>query len=210
MSAKLSALRHGLVCSVIAFGLALPGAALAAERVSPDAIIKALTVKKKPATRSLSAPSGEVAKEDDTKKFVDTLRNRPSRSLSSTEREQIAMIAQERPKIDLEIRFDFNSANIAKSALPDMDALGKALSDPALKGSSFVLAGHTDGVGRDDVNQDLSERRADSVRRFLVEKYKLPADTLVTAGYGKSRLKDTGRPSAAENRRVEVVNVVEK
>jgi outer membrane protein OmpA-like peptidoglycan-associated protein len=203
MSRKFSALKSGVVCSILALGLALPTAALAAEKVSTENIIKALSVKKK-VTRSLSVSTTEVAKDDDTKKFVDTLRNRPSRSLSSAEREQIAVIAQERPKIDLEIRFDFNSANISKSAL------GKALSDPALQGSSFVLAGHTDGVGREDVNQDLSERRADSVRRYLVEKFKLPAETLVTAGYGKSRLKVTDRPGAAENRRVEVVNVVEK
>jgi outer membrane protein OmpA-like peptidoglycan-associated protein len=210
MSAHLASLKYGILCSVVAAGLALPGAAFAAERVSSDAIIKALTVKK-PVTRSLSAaPVVEQSKETDTKKFVDSLRNRPSRSLSSAEREQIALIAQERPKIDLEIRFDFNSANIAKSALSDIDALGKALSDPSLKGSSFVLAGHTDAVGRDEVNQDLSERRADSVKRYLVEKYKLAPETLVTAGYGRSRLKDSARPNAAENRRVEVVNVVDK
>ena len=41
-------------------------------------------------------------------------------------------------RIDLEIKFDYNSANIAKAAIPDMDNLGKALTDPALKSSTFV------------------------------------------------------------------------
>ena len=94
--------------------------------------------------------------------------------------------------------------------MPDMEALGKALSDPSLKGSSIVLAGHTDVVGRDDVNQDLSERRADAVKQFLIDKYRLAPENLVTAGYGKTRLKDKANPRAAENRRVEIVNMVPK
>ena len=126
------------------------------------------------------------------------------------ERDQIATIAQDKPRIDLEIKFEFNSAQISRSAMPDMEALGKALSDPSLKGSSIVLAGHTDVVGRDDVNQDLSERRADAVKQFLIDKYRLAPENLVTAGYGKTRLKDKANPRAAENRRVEIVNMVPK
>jgi outer membrane protein OmpA-like peptidoglycan-associated protein len=92
----------------------------------------------------------------------------------------------------------------------DMAALGKALSDPSLKGSSIVLAGHTDAVGGEDANQQLSERRADAVKKYLVDKYNLAPENLVTAGYGKDRLKDKDNPRSAENRRVEIVNMVEK
>ena len=203
-------LKYAVACGALTTGLALStGQATAAEKVSSDAIIKALTPKK-PLTRSLSASPAEQAKEAETKKFVDTLRNRTTRSLSSNERDQIATIAQEKPRIDLEIKFEFNSAQISRSAMPDMEALGKALSDPSLKGSSIVLAGHTDVVGRDDVNQDLSERRADAVKQFLIDKYRLAPENLVTAGYGKTRLKDKANPRAAENRRVEIVNMVPK
>ena len=203
-------LKYAVACGALTAGLALStGQATAAEKVSSDAIINALTPKK-PLTRSLSASPAEQAKEAETKKFVDTLRNRTTRSLSSNERDQIATIAQEKPRIDLEIKFEFNSAQISRSAMPDMEALGKALSDPSLKGSSIVLAGHTDVVGRDDVNQDLSERRADAVKQFLIDKYRLAPENLVTAGYGKTRLKDKANPRAAENRRVEIVNMVPK
>ena len=203
-------LKYTLACSVLAAGLAVPfGFASAAENVSSSTIINALTPKK-PLTRSLTATPAERAKEAETKKFVDTLRNRTTRSLSSNERDQIATIAQDKPKIDLEIKFEFNSAQIAKSAMDDMAALGKALSDPALKGSSIVLAGHTDAVGGEDANQQLSERRADAVKKYLVDKYNLAPENLVTAGYGKDRLKDKDHPRAAENRRVEIVNMVEK
>ena len=207
MSVNLAMLKYGIVSAVVAAGLALP--AFAAEQVSSDTILKALTPKK-PLTRSLSISPAEQAREAETKKFVDTLRNRTSRSLSSNEREQIVAIAQDKPKIDIEIRFDFNSANISRSAMGNMEALGKALADPSIKGSTFVLAGHTDAVGGEEVNQDLSERRADAVKRYLIEKYKLAPETIVTAGYGKTRLKNASQPSAAENRRVEVVNVVDK
>ena len=115
----------------------------------------------------------DQAKKAETDKFVDTLRNRPTRSLSTDERQQIAAVAETRPRIDLEIRFDYNSANIAQNAIPDMNNLGKALSDPALKGSTFVLAGHTDAAGGEEYNQDLSNRRADSVKRYLTEKFGL-------------------------------------
>lgn len=199
-----------VACSVIATGLALSPIAASAEPVTTDGLIKALTPKmapKKPATRSLSMTPEPVAAQDEAKSFVDSLRNRSARSLSLAEREKIVEIAAEKPKTDIEIRFDFNSTNIAKSAIPSVDALGRALTSADLKGNSFVLAGHTDAVGSDTFNQDLSERRADAVKRYLVDKFKIAPDALVTAGYGESRLKDTRNPNGASNRRVEIVNL---
>jgi len=91
-----------------------------------------------------------------------------------------------------------------------VQALGRALSSPDLKGSSFVVAGHTDAAGGDSYNQELSERRADSIKRYLVEKYSIAATDLVTVGYGKSKLKDPSQPMAEVNRRVQVVNMENK
>jgi outer membrane protein OmpA-like peptidoglycan-associated protein len=199
-------LKRLIACSVIATGLALPASVLAAEPVTKDSLIQALTPKR-PMTRSLSAAPAVEAKQDDAKQFVDSLRNRSARSLSLSEREQIVAIAKDKPKTDIEIRFDFNSATISKGALPSVDALGQALTSDGLKGSSFVLAGHTDAVGSDAFNQELSERRADAVKRYLVDKFKIAPDALVTAGYGESRLKNTANPNGGENRRVEIVNL---
>jgi outer membrane protein OmpA-like peptidoglycan-associated protein len=210
MSGYLDNLKSNIARSVIAAALVLPaGAAMAQHNPSSQQIFDALKPKQ-PLTRSLSVSPAEQAKKAETDKFVDTLRNRPTRSLSIDERQQIATVVQERPRIDLEIKFDFNSANIAKAALADMDNLGKALADPALKGGTFVLAGHTDAVGSEEYNQDLSSRRADSVKRYLTEKFSLAPDRLVTAGYGKTRLKNKDNPKAPENRRVEVVNMADK
>ncbi|MGC8030408.1 OmpA family protein, partial [Salmonella enterica] len=58
----------------------------------------------------------------------------------------------------------------ADMMVPSVQALGRALTSPELKGSTFVVAGHTDAAGGDSYNQDLSERRADSIKRYLVEK----------------------------------------
>ena len=72
------------------------------------------------------------------------------------------------------------------------------------------LAGHTDAAGGDNYNQELSERRADSIKRYLMDNYHIAATDLVTVGYGKSKLKDPAQPLAEVNRRVQVVNMENK
>jgi outer membrane protein OmpA-like peptidoglycan-associated protein len=200
--------------SLFAVGTALSiGAAKAAEDVTEDQILQALTPAKKPLTRSLSmgAPAqADPAASEAEGKFVQSLRNRSTRSLSTGEREQIATIVKDKPKIDLEINFDYNSDRISARSLPAVQALGRALSNPDLKGSTFIVAGHTDAVGSDAYNQDLSERRADSIKRYLVDKSGVPASDLVTVGYGKTKLKDPANPTAEVNRRVQVVNTENK
>jgi outer membrane protein OmpA-like peptidoglycan-associated protein len=201
---------HRLFAKAIAIGAALSmtaGLALAADgTVSADKIIGAL--QPKPLTRGLSSgPQVDPAAKTKEVSFVKTLRNRRTRSLSLDEREQIAEIAATKPNIDLEIQFDFNSAAISKSSTQAVQELGKALSNPSLKGSTFVVAGHTDGIGGDAFNQDLSERRADTIKRYLIDQYGIPGSDLVTVGYGKTKLKDAADPTDPINRRVQVVNM---
>ncbi len=126
------------------------------------------------------------------------------------EREEIAEIASTKPKIDLDIQFDYNSAEISKTSMPSVQELGKALSNPDLKGSTFVVAGHTDAIGGEEYNQGLSERRAESIKRYLTDKYGLASADLVTVGYGKSKPKDPNAPLDPINRRVQVVNMASK
>ena len=73
-----------------------------------------------------------------------------------------------------------------------------------------MVAGHTDAAGGETYNQDLSERRADAIKRYLVDKYGINGTDLVTVGYGKSKLKDSSQPMAEVNRRVQVVNMENK
>lgn len=183
------------------------GLALAADdNLSADQIVNAL--QSKSPTRSLSidkpADLAAQAREDS---FVNSLRNRRTRSLSLGEREQIADLSTTKRKIDFEIQFDYNSAKVRSASLPTVQELGKALSDPALKGSTFVIAGYTDAIGGDAFNQDLSERRADAIKQYLTGKYGIAGSSLVTVGYGKTRLKDPSAPDSPVNRRVQVVNL---
>jgi outer membrane protein OmpA-like peptidoglycan-associated protein len=202
------------ILSLLTIGAALSiGVAKAADDVTEDQILQALAPAKKPLTRGLSmgpqtqTDPAAVAAEG---RFVQTLRNRPTRSLSLSEREEIATIVKDKPKIDLEINFDYNSADISAKSLPSVQALGRALSNSDLKGSTFVVAGHTDAAGGEAYNQDLSERRADSIKRYLVDKFSIAGTDLVTVGYGKTKLKDPANPLADVNRRVQVVNMENK
>lgn len=109
--------------------------------------------------------------------------------------------------IDLDITFKFGSAALTASAKSQLDALGQALISPQLEGARIGIYGHTDASGPADVNQKLSEKRAASVRIYLVETFGIDPDRLVAAGYGETKLKNTANPNAAENRRVEIVNL---
>jgi outer membrane protein OmpA-like peptidoglycan-associated protein len=201
------------ILSLFTIGATLSIGAAKAEDVTEDQILKALTPERKPLTRSLSmgAPAQtDPAAAEAEGKFVQSLRNRSTRSLSMGEREQIAGIVKDKPKIDLEINFDYNSDRISARSLASVQALGRALANPELKGATFIVAGHTDAAGSDSYNQDLSERRADSIKRYLVEKSGIAAADLVTVGYGKTKLKDPANPLAEVNRRVQVVNTENK
>jgi outer membrane protein OmpA-like peptidoglycan-associated protein len=194
--------------AALSFGM---GAAFASDDVTEDQILKALTPAKKPLTRGLSVgPQAEPAATPAEAKFVTSIRGRATRSLSKSEREESAAIVQDKPKIDLEINFDYNSADISAKSLSSVQALGRALSNAELKGSTFVVAGHTDAAGGEEYNQNLSERRAESIKKYLVDKYGINGADLVTVGYGKSKLKDPNQPMAEVNRRVQVVNMENK
>jgi outer membrane protein OmpA-like peptidoglycan-associated protein len=158
-----------------------------AQFVSREQIVQALT---KPPT-SLS--------------FADRLRL--TRSLTLTNPDFALASTQSKPAIDLhEIYFEYNSAAITAEAEPQLRELGAALSDPRLRGSIISIGGHTDAVGSDEFNQNLSERRAATVRWYLADKFGLSPADLHAVGYGKRRPKNKADVFAPENRRVEIVN----
>lgn len=199
-----------LVGFIVAAVVILPAGlspSLAAEQLSAQDILRALTPR---VTRSLTLSPEESTRRAEEKRFVNSLRDRPTRSLSTAEREQIATIAQKRPSVDLEVNFEYNSDTIGPRATSQVTALGQALSSGGLKGGTFIVAGYTDAKGSETYNQGLSERRADAVRRFLLEQYGIAAGNLVTVGYGKTHLKNLAEPLSGENRRVQIVNATDK
>jgi outer membrane protein OmpA-like peptidoglycan-associated protein len=207
MSVDIAKLKCALACSLLATGLALAtgiGSALAAEQLSVDQIIKALTPN---LTRSLTTSPAEAARNAEETQFLDTLRNRTTRSLTLDEREKLATFAEDKPNIDIDLNFEYNSAKLAPSEMSKARTIGEALSSSVFKGSTFLVEGHTDAKGGKAFNQRLSERRADTIKRFLVEHYSIPAANLRPVGYGMTKLKNKDDPFGAENRRVRVVNM---
>lgn len=101
------------------------------------------------------------------------------------------------------VPFEFDRARLMPFASQTLDVVGDVLRRyPTL---AVEIGGHTDAVGSDGYNQRLSERRADEVRRYLVERWQIAPERLTAVGYGESRPvatngNETGR---ALNRRVE-------
>ncbi len=88
-------------------------------------------------------------------------------------------------------------------------AVAKEVADLMTKNPTWTLRveGHTDNIGGNTYNVDLSGRRSDAVKQALVETYKIAADRLTTSGFGASRPKETNDTieGRARNRRVELV-----
>ncbi len=108
------------------------------------------------------------------------------------------------------IFFEFGKDKIQKKSFKTLDKAVEVLKPfPSLR---FEISGHTDDVGSEDANIDLSRRRAESVRNYLVEKG-IDASRIETVGYGRSKPIDTGKSAKAraKNRRIEFrIIVVDK
>jgi outer membrane protein OmpA-like peptidoglycan-associated protein len=99
------------------------------------------------------------------------------------------------------VAFGFASADLTPPARAQLDSIAEGLK--LLKAdAAVVIEGHTDSIGPDAYNLALSDRRAQSVKRYLVEQHGIAAERLSTVGKGKAEpLADTP-PQAARNRRV--------
>jgi hypothetical protein len=100
------------------------------------------------------------------------------------------------------IQFALNSADLRREAIPLLDKLGEALTSEELNDWVFVVEGHTDASGGEQYNLELSQRRAEAVRDYLVSKHGIEPARLPVKGFGESKPYDPDRPSAAINRRV--------
>ena len=105
--------------------------------------------------------------------------------------------------INMQINFEYNSADIAGSSEKTMATLAKALASPQLEGRKFTVIGHTDASGSAAYNKALSDRRAAAVRRYLMDNG-VASSRLRAVGKGESQLLDSSDPDAASNRRVEI------
>jgi len=108
-------------------------------------------------------------------------------------------------KMTLMVNFDFDKAGIRDSDKPE---LKKALNFvKQYPGAKIKVEGHTCDIGTDAYNMGLSERRALSVKDFLVKEDAVDAKKITAKGYGKTKpiASNKTKESRAKNRRVEIL-----
>jgi OOP family OmpA-OmpF porin len=113
--------------------------------------------------------------------------------------------APEKVSIALHVEFDTNKANIKPKYNQEIKKVADYMTQyPA---TTAVIEGHTDNVGNEAANVKLSQRRAESIKAYLVEKFGINGLRIKAVGYGPnkpiaSNATDAGRQ---KNRRVDAV-----
>ena len=102
--------------------------------------------------------------------------------------------------------FEYDSATLQSSAIDQLQKLGTLIQrNPR---ATFTVEGYTDSFGSPEYNLDLSQRRADSVKQYLVEAMRISPAQVETRGYGAVKFRTSPNGSIEEqspNRRVEIV-----
>ena len=102
------------------------------------------------------------------------------------------------------VNFEFDSHQLTAEAKASLDRLAAQIRDR----QNFILevTGFADWVGSDAYNNQLTERRADAVRRYLAEQHKVPLFRMRMLGFGELRAVGDNhtREGRAQNRRVEI------
>ncbi|MGV6847137.1 MAG: OmpA family protein [Marinibacterium sp.] len=150
----------------------------------------------RPVARGLAVIPGKVG--DDTD-LADSLGN-PGTS------GEVAMMVDyfavpEDMQINLRIAFDFDSAELRTDQEPKLVDMCLAMRTSPVH--QFHIIGHTDAVGSESYNMNLSLLRAEAVRRYLVNDCGIATDRLRSVGLGESVLLRPEQPRADVNRRVE-------
>ena len=121
---------------------------------------------------------------------------------------KIAMVKQEARGLVItlsgSVLFTSGRSTLLANARPKLDEVATALQKSDAE--KFVVEGHTDSIGSDATNEELSYRRAQTVDDYLIERG-VPAEKIRAVGYGKSRpvADNTTAEGRANNRRVEII-----
>lgn len=115
---------------------------------------------------------------------------------------ELAPQGRQPDSIALPVQFGFDSADILPRARGQLDAVAQGIK--LLPPSHTVLIeGHTDALGDQPYNLQLSRKRAEAVKRYLVGQHGVDAQRLKAVGYGEDRPIDGVDAAAPENRRVQ-------
>lgn len=132
---------------------------------------------------------------------------RVERVYSIDEVKRSARIRDTVRRVDIgDITFATDSAEVERQEVGSLSAVAQAMAqliedDPS---EVFLIEGHTDAVGDDEYNLDLSDRRAETIANLLTDLYGIPPENLTTQGYGEEYLKVLTEGPERANRRVTV------
>lgn len=113
------------------------------------------------------------------------------------------------PAVAITVHFAYNSSAILPESAQNLRSVGIALQSSELASARIQIEGHTDSRGSDQYNLRLSERRAESVRQYLVKQYRIAPERLSIVGKGEAEtIAENDTPEGRQkNRRVELVNL---
>jgi OOP family OmpA-OmpF porin len=115
------------------------------------------------------------------------------------------IMIEEVARIELDVEFAFDSSVVPAAYFDEIRRVADFMD--ANEDTIAALGGHTDNIGAEAYNQDLSERRAAAVREILIDRFDISAARITSTGYGESQpVANNGTPAGREqNRRVESV-----
>ena len=114
---------------------------------------------------------------------------------------------EKQAQFTIAIDFDFGSAAIRPASYRAVGLMADSLRHPVLFGYKFLVIGHTDAVGGREANLRLSQRRAEAIRNALIDPFGIDPRLLEAVGLGEEQLRDSQHPTAAINRRVQLINI---
>jgi OmpA-OmpF porin, OOP family len=106
---------------------------------------------------------------------------------------------------DVVLNFEFDKSTLTDEAVRKLESAVAWTTTPG-QGVAVALSGHADGIGRESYNDQLGAARAETVRRFLMEKLGIPAESITVTSYGERQpvAPNKTRDGRAKNRRVEL------
>jgi outer membrane protein OmpA-like peptidoglycan-associated protein len=179
-------------------------AELAASKEKSDAELAEVRASKEKSDAELQKQQAETVKQG--KQDLSDSEKRTADALAALA--QLAAVKEEKRGLVITLSggvlFQSAKSNLLSSAQVKLDQVAKALL--AVPARNLIVEGHTDSRGSESYNQGLSQRRADTVRDYLVQRG-YPADRIQARGMGKgSPIADNASPEGrANNRRVEIV-----
>ena len=159
-------------------------------------------------------PRSVFAAEADDQEITDVLAAPPRRKLErkytieEVETDPELRDAVARIEIDT-VHFGFGEGFLREEEIDNLDRIAEVMEQilAVNPGEVFMIEGHTDAVGSDPANLQLSRERSKAVKQALATYFVIPEENLKTVGFGERYLKIPTPDPEAENRRVSIARI---